>query len=133
MHQTASSSQGFTLLEMLVALTIMSAGVAVLFAIMGETLARNRDIQSRIAARVLASRLLTEAETAPQIQLGETTGAADGGLDWRLDVARYGNDQDIQSWPAAPATLTITVRWGSEPAQSLTLSALRLTPKEQRP
>jgi len=118
---------------MLVALTIMSAGIAVLFAILGQTLTRNREIESRMAARVLATRLLTQAQAAPTIQLGETAGQMKNGLAWRLDVARYGSDQDVQAWPAAAATMTATVRWGDAPNQSLSLSGLRLAPKDQKP
>ncbi|MBV8978726.1 MAG: type II secretion system protein [Alphaproteobacteria bacterium] len=127
------SAPGFTLLEMLVALTIMSAGVALLFAIMGKTLTRDRDIQSRMAARVLAVRLLNQAETAPDVRFGQRSGTGEGGLSWTLDVAPYGGDEDVQAWPAAAAALTAKVRWGREPTQSLALSSLRLVPKEQRP
>lgn len=125
--------RGFTLLEVLVALTILAVALTVLFAIFGQSLARSRETQSRMEARTFAAALLAQAENAATLSYGARSGRMASGMDWRLDVRRYGDDKDIQAWPAAAAQLTATIRWGDHgPGQTLRLSTLRLLPKEAR-
>jgi len=126
--------EGFTLLEVLVALTILGLALSVLFAIFGHSLARSRETQSRMEARVIAEGLLAQAETAPTVALGQTTGRSGSGMAWRFDVRRFGSDQDTQAWPAQAVEMTATVRWGDgSDGKSFSLSTLRLIPKEQSP
>jgi general secretion pathway protein I len=125
---------GFTLLEVLVALTILAVALTSLFAIFGNSLARAREAQSRMEARALAQSLLAQAETQPTVTFGETSGRTPSGMDWRFDVRRYGDDKDTQAWPAAAAEMTATVRWGDRTdGQSFALTTLRTVPKERLP
>jgi len=125
--------RGFTLLEVLVALTILAVALTALFAIFGQSLSRSRETQSRMEARTLAAALLAQAESSPTLSYGERSGRMASGLDWRLDVRRYGDDKDVQAWPAAAAELTATIRWGDHgPGQTLKLSTMRLLPKDAR-
>jgi general secretion pathway protein I len=125
---------GFTLLEVLVALTILAVALTSLFAIFGNSLARAREAQSRMEARALASSLLAQAETQPTVTFGETSGRLASGMEWRFDVRRYGDDQDTQAWPAAAAEMTATVRWGDKTdGRSFALTTLRTVPKERLP
>ncbi|MBV9992286.1 MAG: type II secretion system protein [Alphaproteobacteria bacterium] len=129
-----SSEHGFTLLEVLVALTILSVGLAVLFGIFGNSLSRSRETQSRLEARALATSLLADSESAPALAYGERNGRTGSGLAWRVRVQRYGNDKDLQAWPAAAARVTATVSWGDGGnGQTLSLSTLRLLPKDSAP
>lgn len=122
---------GFTLIEILVALTILSIALAVLFGIFGQDLARSRETQARMAARTLANALLAEAETSPELSFGASAGRTGSGLEWRLSVRPYGTDKDRQAWPARAAELSATVTWGDRgTGQILTLSTLHLLPKE---
>jgi general secretion pathway protein I len=125
---------GFTLLEVLVALTILSVSLTVLFAIFGHSLSRARETQSRMEARALAESLLAQAETAPTVAFGETSGRTPSGLEWQFDVRHYGDDQDTQAWPAAAAEMTATVRWGGKGSgQTFALTTLRTLPKGRGP
>lgn len=125
--------RGFTLLEVLVALTILGVGLTVLFGIFGHSLSRSRETQSRMEARTLATSLLAEARTAPTLSFGERGGRMRSGMEWRLSVRPYGDDKDIQAWPAAAARVTATVRWGDRgPGQTMAFSTLRLLPKDAR-
>ncbi|HWA90947.1 MAG TPA: type II secretion system protein [Rhizomicrobium sp.] len=126
--------RGFTLLEVLVALTILGVALTVLFGIFGHSLSRARETQSRLEARTLASSLLAEAETAPALAYGDRGGRVQSGMDWQLSVRPYGDDKDLQAWPSAAAQVSATVRWGDRgPGQSLTLTTLRLLPKKTQP
>lgn len=125
---------GFTLLEVLVALSILGVTLTVLFAVFGHSLDRSRETQSRLEARAAASALLAQAEAARTLSYGDSGGRLPSGMDWTLSVRPYGNDEDVQAWPAAAAQLTATVRWGGRSAgQSFTLTTLRLLPKEHAP
>ncbi len=125
--------QGFTLLEMLVALTILAVALASVFSAFASSAARTRETQWRLEARSLATALLTQAETAPTLSYGETHGRVPSGMEWRFDVRPYGDAKDTQAWLAAAAEMTATVRWGDEGGQTFTLRSLRLLPKERRP
>lgn len=125
---------GFTLLEVLVALTILGVALTVLFAVFGHSLDRSRETQSRLEARSAAAALLAQAETAPTLPYGERSGRLSSGMDWTLDVRPYGDDKDLQAWPASAAQVTATIRWGTRgPGQSFALTTLRLLPKERAP
>jgi general secretion pathway protein I len=124
---------GFTLLEMLVALTILAVAIAAVFSAFASSAARTRETQSRMTARNLAAALLTQAEIAPALSYGETHGRLPSGMEWRFDVRRYGDAKDAQAWLAAAAEMTATVRWGDESGQTFTLRSLRLLPKERTP
>lgn len=126
-------ADGFTLLEVLVALTVLGVALTVLFGIFGHSLSRSRETLSRLEARTAAAALLAQAETAPALKYGETQGHLSSGLDWRLSVRPYGDDKDRQAWPAAAAQVVATIRWGEHgDGQTFTLSTLRLMPKESR-
>ncbi len=127
------SEHGFTLLEVLVALTILSVALGVLFGIFGHSLSRGRETQWRLEARALATSLLAQADKQPMLAYGETHGRTGAGLDWRLSVKRYGDERDVQAWPAAAARVTATVSWGDGTGQTFSLTTLRLLPKEKSP
>ena len=127
---TTVQEHGFTLIEVLVALTILAVSLTVLFAVFGHSLARNEESQSRMAARTLASSLLAQAESAPALSMGEVAGQVRPDLAWRVDVRPYGTARDQEAWPGNAAEISATVVWGERgPGQRLTLSTLRLLPK----
>jgi len=133
MHRTPSE-HGFTLLEVLIALTILSVALAMLFGIFSHSLSRSQETQSRLEARALATSLLAQADKATAIAYGETHGRTGSGLDWRLNVSRYGDARDTQAWPAAAARVTAAVSWGDHGSgQTFTLTTLRTMPKDKSP
>lgn len=127
---SSGKANGFTLLETLVALTILSLSVATLFGIFSQTLGRTRDDNRAMQARVLAQSLLTAAESSPpkSSQRGE-----DGsGLEWLLHVAPYG-EADRSSGLHAES-ITATIRWNSGAGErSLALTTLVVAPPEATP
>ena len=58
--------RGFTLIEVLVALTILSISLAALLAVFTQGLDRARESRNEAAARVLAQSLLAQAKTSTE-------------------------------------------------------------------
>jgi len=121
--------QGFTLIEVLVALAILSVSLATLLGIFMEGLERTRQNQDEMAARILAQSLLAQAGAVARPQLGATTGWTNAGLQWQLDL------QGTQQGPTsgvAMALVTARVSWrGSNGTRSLAYSTLRAIPGDQ--
>jgi general secretion pathway protein I len=122
---------GFTLIEVLVALTILSISLAALLAIFMQGLDRARESDNEAGARVLAQSLLVQAKTAENPSMGTSVGKSDNFL-WRLQIVPYGTAQDRSSWQENVAEIVATVSWqGDGGLRSISLSTLRLLPKPE--
>ncbi|MCR5881093.1 type II secretion system minor pseudopilin GspI [Phenylobacterium sp. J367] len=79
------AEQGFTLLEMLVALAVLSLGALALLNLAGESTRQATAVEDRFFAGVVAENEAVEALTAPVAPaLGEEGGEASlGGQTWR--------------------------------------------------
>ncbi|MBU6297679.1 MAG: type II secretion system GspH family protein [Alphaproteobacteria bacterium] len=123
---------GFTLLEVLVALTILGLSLSVLLAIFSQTLSREGARDRAFEARALARSLIAEARAAPTIIAGARRGTSPSGLTWQMVVAPYPSGDDWTAPGPHAARLRATVTWaGMSSAQSLSLATLRLVPREQ--
>ncbi|MGH6876413.1 MAG: type II secretion system protein [Rhizomicrobium sp.] len=128
---TAGSQEGFTLIEVLVALTILSISLGVLLAVFTQGLDRARESGNEAAARVLAQSLLVQARTAANPTVGSSAGKSVG-LIWRLQVLPYGSADDRAAWQENAAQIVATVSWrGDGGMRSISLSTLRLLPKPE--
>ena len=67
-----AGTHGFTLLELLIALAILSVGLTVLLAIFSQGLQRSRDDQTEATARAFAASLLSQSLAGPEAEFGET-------------------------------------------------------------
>jgi len=122
-----NDEDGFTLIEVLVALAILSVSLATLLGIFMESLERTRQNQDEMAARVLAQSLLAQAEAVASPQLGARTGLTDAGMQWRLDLRGVGQQGPTSG--VAMALVTASVYWrGSNGGRSLSYSTLRAIP-----
>jgi general secretion pathway protein I len=127
-HRTGSQS-GFTLIEVLVALSILSISLATLLAIFMQGLDRARESSNEAAARVLAQSLLTQAKVSPNLTFGTSAGKVNG-LAWRTQIVPYGTAADRSAWQTNPAQIVATVSWrGNGGKRSVSLSTLRLLTK----
>lgn len=125
-------SEGFTLLEVLVALTILGMSLTVLLAIFSQALAREHARDRAVAARAFAQSLIAQTLTAQMIGFGVSDGHTDDDLSWQLHVDPYGDGSGEPAARLQAAQVSATVTWSSAGnRQSLTLDTLHLIPKEQ--
>ncbi len=122
--------RGFTLVELLVSLAILSIALAVLFAAISSSLDRTRKDRDASAAALLVQSLLARAGSEQPLRLGETAGVYSNGFRWRLSERPYGNSDDAKAWNLSAYVLRASV---SSPHASYTLTSLRLVPPEKKP
>lgn len=125
-------SDGFTLLEVIVALTILGMSFAALFAIFSQALASELSRDRAFAARTLAQSLMAEMVAAQSVGEGTSTGHTADGLSWQVRIEPYGSSNDDPKAGLEAARVSATVTWpGTVKTQSLTLATLRIVPREQ--
>jgi general secretion pathway protein I len=120
---------GFTLIEVLVSLAILSISLGVLLSVFLQGLDRSRESRDESSARALAQSLLAQAKTVDNPSFGASAGKSNNFL-WRLQVIPYGSAQDKTAWQEGAGQIVATVSWrGSGGMRSISLSTLRLFPK----
>jgi general secretion pathway protein I len=139
MTDTASESEieqpdseaGFTVVEVVAALTILAIALGVLLNIMSNSLRQTGRAQTIAEAGALARSLLAKIGTEFPLRDGQITGQADRGFRWQVHIAPYGNGTDRREWPVAAHQVLAEVSWrdGLE-ERSLALTTLRLGLKE---
>jgi general secretion pathway protein I len=126
-----SGSQGFTLLEVIVALAILGISVGVLFRVFSQQLDRTTGMETEAVATSLAQSLLADASAGDALTDGDKTGQFHNGFRWRIHTEPYGDAEDREAWPVAAKKLSVAVSWGDGGRQkSIVLTTLRLTAKE---
>lgn len=121
--------EGFTLIEVLVALAILSISMAVLLGVFSDSLSRVRANETRTVAGALAQSLLAEVGISRPLHVGDETGDLANGYRWRLHAEPYGSDQDRQAWPVVALLVSVAVWKEGDAAKAMELTTLRLLPK----
>jgi general secretion pathway protein I len=134
---TILRQRGFSLLEILVAFSILALSLGVMMQIFSGSL-RNVEVTADLGRAVtLAQSLLASAGAEGEWAPGETSGQHDERFRWRLSSTRYEPDEGSidHSGTAKPGALELwevvaEVSWGNESPheapRSFTLSSLRL-------
>jgi general secretion pathway protein I len=122
---------GFTLVEIIVALAILSISLGLLLNVISSGMWRSSQAQSLSEANSLAQSLLARVGADLPIEPAQRAGEFAGGFHWRLSIERYGTAVDREQWPTGAYTVTARVLWGADQAdeRSVTLSTLRLGPR----
>jgi general secretion pathway protein I len=100
---------GFTLLEVLVALAILSLSLGVLLAVFSQSLERAHRNQRAMQARLLAQALLEQSTAPGGLSLGKKNGQNPEGLRWTIDVKPYGTTDEQTAW--FPVQVKVDVAW----------------------
>lgn len=128
-REPAHAPDGFTLIEVLVALAILGVSLAILLGIFSQSLEYTSETRIETQARVLAQSLLAQTGDETALHVGETSGTTPSGLSWRVAVRPYEREAQ-NSWPVAAVTVIARVAWIANGQQKiLSLETLRLTPK----
>jgi general secretion pathway protein I len=122
---------GFTLLEIVAALAILSLSLSVLFGLLSDGLRRTGQAGAVAEATSHAQSLLARVGTELPIQSGVTLGEFSNGVRWRLQMEPYGDAAERRAWPVDAYAISAEVAWGDgRDGRSVALTTLRLAPKE---
>jgi general secretion pathway protein I len=120
------SADGFTLLEVLVALVVFALVFGVVAEIVQTGLRQSATAESRSWATLLAESQLARVGVELPLEIGETTGETEDGLQWRTDIQLAEAPNEHQSLPSYQ--IQVTVSWGPSAAERVTLTTLRIGP-----
>jgi general secretion pathway protein I len=123
-HHERRSNDGFTLLEVLVALVIFALAFGVLAQIMQTGLRQSAVARSLAAATLLARSELARVGVEVPLQVGRAEGETEDGMGWHTDIELVEAPSEHQS--LATYQVQVTVAWGPSPAEQLTLTTLRV-------
>lgn len=127
----ARHEDGFTLIEVLVALAILATVLGVAYAVFSDSLQRTQTNDHRRTAAMYAQSKLALVGSETTLENEPRTGVFDNRFTWSLSVSDYGDDTDHENWPLAAKLVALTVSWadGSKD-HGFTISTLRLVEKE---
>jgi general secretion pathway protein I len=130
--QDDSNARGFTLIEVLVALAILSLSLSIIFSIFSVGLRGRRAAEDYEQATLLAESKLSSLGVAEPIREGESVGRFDDRFWWKTVVTPYheaGRDEK-KDLLRRPLLVTLIVSWGEAGEQkSVRLTTLRLVPR----
>lgn len=122
---------GFTVVEVVAALTILAIALGVLLNVMSNSLRQTGRAETVAEAGSLARSLLARTGTELPLRDGLITGQADGGFRWQVRIAPYGDGADQRAWPVAAHQVLAEVSWRDGlQERSIVLTTLRLGQKE---
>jgi general secretion pathway protein I len=125
------SEAGFTVVEVVAALTILAVALGVLLNIMSNSLRQIGRAETVTEAGALARSLLAKIGTELPLRDGQITGQADHGLRWQVHIEPFGDAGDRREWPVVAHHVLAEVLWRDGLQQrSIVLTTLRLGPKE---
>jgi prepilin-type N-terminal cleavage/methylation domain-containing protein len=118
---------GFTLLETLVALAILSLVLGVLLAIFSGVADRAASARSQAFAESLGTSVLARIGKDLPLAPGTSVLPPEDGYRPTVTVARFGSHADQENWPTAAYSVTVTIEWGNPGAlQHYSVTTLRL-------
>jgi len=126
-----NAQQGFTLLEVIVALTIVALCFSVLLGVISGGLGQTNRAETLAAAGSLAQSLLADLGTEIPIAPGETDGQFANGFRWRLRIEPYTDPTIPQNLSVGAFRALVQIAWGDDNQErSINLTTLRLGPKQ---
>jgi len=126
MRGAQAGERGSVFIEVMVSAAILALALGMTFRAIGETAARQRMIEARRGAMLVARSELAATGSAIPLQFGETRGLS-GPFAWRVAAEPYGADQAASSaGNLMRITVDVSAREGGPPLA--TLSTLRLAP-----
>jgi general secretion pathway protein I len=120
---------GFTLLEVLVALSVLAISLGVLVPVFSGTLERQAALADQKTATALAESKLAAVGSEIPLTDGATDGKFDNGFTWHIEVGPY--PFEYTSPLVIPKQVTLTVSWPARHGQkAFTIKTIRLVGRE---
>lgn len=121
------AEEGFTLLEVVVSLAILSLSLGVIYHVLVNALGNESYAETVNRARLTAQGLIARVGTDIPATVGETSGDDGHGLRWRLSRKAFTDGPDHRSAALAAIEISAEVFWGEgRNEKSIRLSTLRL-------
>jgi general secretion pathway protein I len=126
----AKREAGFTLVEVIVALAILSVGLSALLGMISGGLQQTTNAERKAEAGSLAQSLMAQVGTEWPIKSEERDGQFPNGYKWHLKVHQYGSEQEREEWPVGLYAISTEVEWDdSTQRRSYELTTLRVGPR----
>lgn len=124
---------GFTLVEVIVALAILSAGLGLLLGLISNSLRQTASAERMAEASSLAQFLMEEVGTVLPIRPEARDGQYPNGYRWHLKVQPYDSARESEERPVGLYRISAEIEWeqGAE-RRFYALTTLRLGPKDAR-
>ena len=124
------SQSGFTLVEVIVALAMLSLGLSFILEMISGSIRQTARAERMGAAGSLAQSLMAEVGTALPIKSGTHNGEYPRGYRWHLSMLPYGESNVGQEGPIGLYKISAEVEWDDGPERrSYVLTTLRVGPK----
>jgi len=129
----AKCEAGFTLVEVIVALAILSAGLGLLLGLISNSLRQTASAQRMAEAGSLAQSLMAEVGTVLPIGPEARDGQYLKGYRWHLKVQPYDGARENEERPVGLYRVSAKIEWEQGAERRLyVLTTLRLGPKDAR-
>jgi general secretion pathway protein I len=126
----SAGDAGFTIVEVVAALAILSLSLTLLFSTMSDGIHRQQRAKTLTEASALAQSLLARVGTELPLTPGAAKGDFANGFRWQIQVTPFGNASDAQEWPVAAYKVAVMVFAPSRSEQTAaSLTTIRLAPK----
>jgi general secretion pathway protein I len=129
---SSRASRGFSLLEVLVAFTILAMLLGALFQVFSSGLHAARSGDRYTRATVIAQSQLAALGVENSLEEGVRSGTSDDDYHWRVTVSAYSDDQiPLSKRALRPLTVSVEVFWEEAGTpRTLSLTSMRLGPAQ---
>ncbi|MGJ4961320.1 type IV pilus modification PilV family protein [Bradyrhizobium sp. HKCCYLRH3061] len=127
---TDEDEAGFTLVEVIVALAMLSLGLTLVMSLLSTGLARMGMAERLAGAVSLAQSVLAQVGTVIPLRTEARDGTEASGYRWHLEVQPYRPEKGGDARPVELYQVSVQIGWqeGQDP-RSFALSTLRLGPR----